>query len=104
MTGWFAELLGSTAKLSMSFPKPVAFQEGLCTLAGSTSNADTKQPPCKSVIRVSCGCKIPSVSDYPAHVILPALCLVSPAGPLQWHGQPLPNPAYILLVQRGTSK
>lgn len=83
MTRWFTDPSESAAKLSMSFPEQIAFQEALCTLAGSTSNTDTKQPSCKSVIHVSCGCKIPSVSDYPAHVILPALCLVSPAGPLE---------------------
>lgn len=62
------------------------------------------QPTTPANLLLMSAVEIPSVSDYPAHVMLPALCLVSPAGPLEWHGQPLPNPAYILLVRRGTSK
>lgn len=94
MTEWFAELSESTAKLGTSFPKPIAFLGGLCAHVGPTSQKDPEQVPCKSVISVSCGHKVPFVSDYPAHVMLPALRFVSPAeGPSERHGQPLPNAA-----------
>lgn len=65
MTGWFAELSESTAKLSTSFPKPSVSLGGLYTLVGSTSQKDTKQPP----LQICDSCQL--WTQHPFYVRLP---------------------------------
>lgn len=51
-------------------------------------------PPANLWLMSAVDTRFPFVSDYPVHVMLPALCFTSPTeGPSECHRQPLPNPA-----------
>ena len=81
MTGWFAELSETTAKLSMRFLKPTAFLGGLWALVGSTSQKDTQQPPlleirdsCQLWMRDPFCVRLPSARDATGFRLLVAAC------------------------------